>query len=315
MAIDTQSAAFILGKLTPGSASYSPQSATRDLQLQSGEPAAILSNSSNLSQNVGSSVPDFNNIINLLKQYQQFGQQQGTQAQVQQAQSVFNTPQNLIGANPALQAGVRNDIAQTFNPTIGSARDLVSQAKQAINDYQESQVQQQAQLRNSLSLAAEAGSMALEGLYKSNPQAFKAAGLDAPSFIAGIKAKETEATRRFNALHGDGDNVPSALFTKNQLNKGASIAGISLQDFKALDYDTQNFFINRAGDIKAKEKVIDTAKTNGDDPRLLEKEISESDAPEAVKNVLVKHLKTRFKDEYARFAQPKKNILKRIFHL
>lgn len=39
-------------------------------------------------------------------------------------------------------------------------------------------------------LASEGGSTALEGILKANPKAFKAAGLDAESFIAGIRAKE-----------------------------------------------------------------------------------------------------------------------------
>ena len=155
----------------------------RNLEAQGGSQQAII-------QQGDQQADDFTSILNILRQYQQFGQQQGNQAQQEQIDRVFQTPQNLIGASPQLQGSVRGSRSDALSPTISGARNLIQEAKQAIADYEQNQISQQESLKKSLLLTAEAGSGALEGLLKSNPKAFKAAGLDAESFIAGIKAQE-----------------------------------------------------------------------------------------------------------------------------
>jgi hypothetical protein len=79
-------------------------------------------------------------------------------------------------------------------------------------------------------------------------------------------------------------------FTQTQLNKGAANASIPTGDFANLDAYTQNFFINNNDAIEDKKKVIDNAKTAGEDPTTLEKEISESGAPSAVIDYWIKYL-------------------------
>ena len=105
---------------------------------------------------------------------------------------------------------------------------------------------------------------------------------------------------------GKGDTT----FTDTQTNAGAATAGIPIKDFEKLDVDTQNFFINNPEQIKAKKKMIDEAKKNDTDPAEVEKEISESNAPEAVKDSLIKYLKEVFPKE-----EKSKPFWKRIFGL
>lgn len=83
----------------------------------------------------------FGDIINLLKQYQQGGQttlNQATNAQIFRGLSV---PQGLEGASPQQQDAARGASQEALNPTIGGARDVISQAKQAIQDYTSAQNQ------------------------------------------------------------------------------------------------------------------------------------------------------------------------------
>lgn len=79
-------------------------------------------------------------------------------------------------------------------------------------------------------------------------------------------------------------------FTRAQTQKGAAVANIPIRDFEELDADTKNFFINNSEQIKSKKKLIDEAKSENQDPTSIEKEISLSDLPSAVKDTLVKHL-------------------------
>lgn len=99
-------------------------------------------NTQNAAQ-TASAVPDqFSQIINLLKQYQTGAQGTINQAQQQQIQRGVQTPQSLIGASPDQQNAVRSASMDALNPTIGGARDVIAQAKQAISDYTTAQNQQ-----------------------------------------------------------------------------------------------------------------------------------------------------------------------------
>lgn len=130
------------------------------------------------------------------------------------------------------------------------------------------------------------------------------------------KAGERADKRLEIALTRDTTSTGRAGFTKTQINKGAATAELPIDEFKELDENTKNFFINRAGDIESRKKKINAAKEDKEDPVSLEKEISESDAPQAVKDSLTKHLKTTFKDEYKKIAENKNKLpwWKRIFN-
>lgn len=82
-----------------------------------------------------------------------------------------------------------------------------------------------------------------------------------------------------------------SIFTQTQLNKGAASAGIPIEDFMKLDDDTKNLYIS--GIVDDKKREIDNALKNYEDPSLLEKEISESNLPDAVKDTLVRYLKSK----------------------
>ena len=92
-------------------------------------------------------------------------------------------------------------------------------------------------------------------------------------------------------LYGD-EGKP--VFTQTQLNKGAATAMMSMEEFLGLDPDTQNFFINNSSTVNAKVKLINEDKENNEDPTEIEREISGSNAPDEVKDVLVRHLWTIF---------------------
>lgn len=83
-------------------------------------------------------------------------------------------------------------------------------------------------------------------------------------------------------------------FSNSQISSGAATAGLPIADFQKLDTDTQNFFINNDDIVKTRKKEIDNAKIAKEDPSSIEKEISESNLPSAVKDTLVKYLWTRF---------------------
>lgn len=78
---------------------------------------------------------------------------------------------------------------------------------------------------------------------------------------AGINSKDIEASDAY--LYGDtGDTT----FTTTQFNKGASIAGTTLEEFKTYDVDSQNYFVNHSQaqiDAAVKSEII-TPLTNGD---------------------------------------------------
>ena len=96
----------------------------------------------------------------------------------------------------------------------------------------------------------------------------------------------------------------SSPFTKSQINAGAAIANISIEDFKRLDQYSQNFFINNKNIIKSELELIKEDKDLGEDPREREALIEELDIPEAVKDTLTRNLKQTFAEEYASFNAP-----------
>lgn len=194
----------------------------RDLQLQSGDSAAVLAQGRTQSSTVGGSVPpsqSFGNAIQqLLLQYQQLGTkpfvEQGFNAQTAQNSAVLaQTSPDLIGANPGLQNSVRSGQASSFGPTIQGANqgmqtfseqihsfgDAIQNVQQLMRDQEAQQQQLRDNMRQSvLDAAALGGSQGLQALLKSNPEAFKVSGFDPETLIASIKSQEDAAAKQLS---------------------------------------------------------------------------------------------------------------------
>lgn len=92
---------------------------------------------------------------------------------------------------------------------------------------------------------------------------------------------QTEAISWANANNGSGGGN----FTTTQLNAGAAVAGISISDFRNLDPDTKNYFVNNGSTISALEKDIsDGTKT----PQEVADLVSTSNLSDSIKTVLYK---------------------------
>lgn len=107
-------------------------SAIQSLKLASGDPTAYANVSKTIAGQIPQNVPDLNQtklfgdaVTGLLKQYQNIEKypfaQQGFNAQKEQASRIQQTPQNLIGAAPSVQAATRNASAAAVQPTITGA--------------------------------------------------------------------------------------------------------------------------------------------------------------------------------------------------
>lgn len=139
--------------------------------------------------------------------------------------------------------------------------------------------------------------------------------MDTSEVTAIYQNKISEVVAKQNAIvnqpsgGGTSTSVPvieKSPFTQTQTNNGAQNAGMSFEDFKKLDDNTKNYFINGSTELNATKKMIDDAKTNSEDPTQIEKEISESSVPDAVKDWSVKYL-------WSVFERPKKKSFN-LFH-
>src|SRR3990167_2755262 len=178
-----------------------PTNDIRILQAQGGDQQAIIQQSGNHAADTGSQ------LLDLLKQYQQFGRQQEVAGQQEQTKRVFNTPSDLIGASPGLQSSVRNASVQAVEPTIGGARDLISEAKSLMTELKQEEEKNQSRADNIINLAIQTGSQSLEDLLRNSPEVFKKAGYNTKEFesvLKGLKSKEVEEKRQF-----DIKNAPS----------------------------------------------------------------------------------------------------------
>ena len=197
---------------------YSPG---RTLAYQPGEDQFTLDANRKAADTVAQNTPvqNFNiRLMEMLKQYQSMGTrpfaEQSLNAQENQAQRVFNTPSNLIGASPALQSQVRgadvsaiqptissaNQSQQTFGEQLGGFGDAITRAQGLVQQFEQQRQQQEENAKNdmryAISVASEAGSAGLESLLKANPNAFKLAGLDPESYIAAIKSQESAKAKQ-----------------------------------------------------------------------------------------------------------------------
>lgn len=105
----------------------------RNIQFAANDPGAVLDVGRKQSQGVGQQVPDdaygrFNTMLmGLLKDYQSLGTrpfvEQELGAREAAANRVFQTPGELIGAAPGVQASVRDASVSALTPTVQGARE------------------------------------------------------------------------------------------------------------------------------------------------------------------------------------------------
>ncbi len=217
--IDTTSANFLIGKTTPDMPGYvaPPTQAVRNIQLQGGQPVNLaVQNTQNAAQ-TAQAVPDqFSQIINLLKQYQTGAQGTINQTQQQQIQRGVQTPQSLIGASPDQQNAVRSASMDALNPTIGGARDVLTQAGNLIKDYQTAQQQSKQDAQGIVHDAIAGGSDALAALIRSQPDVVKLAGYNNDTLngvLLGLKKQEAASSYK---AYGGGSGGSSSTTSGQQ---------------------------------------------------------------------------------------------------
>jgi len=96
------------------------------------------------------------------------------------------------------------------------------------------------------------------------------------------KAGGSLAARQEERLNqGGGDTT----FSSTQSNKGASRAGMTIQEFEGLESDVKNFFINAPTDVIQQAKsAIEAVKTGEEDAEEVKQEIEEGNLTDAVKS-------------------------------
>lgn len=216
MAITPQ-AGWIVDPNNPNAVIQAPtgSNATRNLQLQSGDSAAILRAGNTQSQQVSSSVPNpsakFGELLTgLLSKYQQLGTKGFAEQGFAAKQSQYNriaqeAPAALQGAAPNVQNSVRAASAGALDPTIQGAADsqqtfgeqirgfgdLINNARQFAKDYESSQNALKAEARDNLLLAVQlGGAEGLDAIKKENPNIFKIAGLDEETLVSAARSKQ-----------------------------------------------------------------------------------------------------------------------------
>lgn len=95
---------------------------------------------------------------------------------------------------------------------------------------------------------------------------------------------------RSNDVNGGGGG--KSTFTTSQLNTGAAVSGLAIADFKALDDDTKNFFINNKTRFNAQKKEIQDAIALEEDTNALEDEIRNMDIPVIAQDQLIDYMQS-----------------------
>lgn len=195
------------------------------LAAQSGEPFALNRLGGQQAQQVGQSSSQaglFGRAVqDLLTQHQQLGtrpfQEQALAGQEEQIRRLRSTPQELIGAAPNIQAGVRSAAVGAVEPTIQSAqqsqrtfgeqlqgfRQGVQDARSLVKDFEEADRRQKDEFRSNLDFYIKTGgSRALEDIIKNAPEALKVAGLDPKTvqsvlpYMKEVEEREKLATQK-----------------------------------------------------------------------------------------------------------------------
>lgn len=189
-----------------------------NFQAGAGNAQALLAQSGRQAQGIAANIPiqNFNvRLMELLKQYQTLGikpfAEQAFGAQEAQARRVFNTPQELIGASPALQSQVRSADVSAIQPTISAAQqsqrtfaeqigglgDAISRAQNLVQSFEQQRRDEKSEAQNIINFAlTSGGSAGLEALLKAQPNIVKMSGFDETTIqglIPTFKKKEEEA--------------------------------------------------------------------------------------------------------------------------
>jgi hypothetical protein len=104
---------------------------TRDVMLESGDPASMMDLGRSQASQIGdsSAYQKFGTaLMEMMKNYQGMGTRKFQEAELggreAQAERIMQTPENLIGAHPSIQAGAREAHAGALQPQISGAREL-----------------------------------------------------------------------------------------------------------------------------------------------------------------------------------------------
>jgi hypothetical protein len=86
----------------------------------------------------------------------------------------------------------------------------------------------------------------------------------------------------------------TSLFTTTQLNSGAASAGLPIADFKSLDQNTQNYFINtyKSSQLSKDVSAVITGSLTktGQNKQQVASNVQSSNLPDAVKQIILKML-------------------------
>lgn len=279
-----------------------PTQAIRDLQLNEGDREAYLDLSNRQSQQIGENIPSSNfsqALQGLMTKYSQpyYQSREATLGleQEQAKRGYQELPESVksLELSPSQQREFRGAGQRELRPTISGREE---RERVYLGQFENLSKFLTNQLK------------AIEDEKKEARRAPQTRSVGGRLFQWSPDARKWEDT----GISG-GEDSGGGTFTKTQKNKGAATAGIPLADFEKIDSDTKNFFINRGSEVEQKKKEIQNAKTSGEDPKILEKEISESNAPPSVKDTLIRYLKEVFKEEYRRFGQPERRKIFGIF--
>ena len=211
---------------TPYSQLPSVQTGTRNLELQSGNPIEIQRAGQTQAAGVGASGDDLQGVMDLLRRTQQFGQNKVYAGQREQVdRGMAPLPSDLSGMQLSSNQiqGFRRGEQAAVEPTIGGARDLVSESKALLEDYKRTQETKQKQASDFISSALESGgSAAIEELLMTSPELFKAAGYGTKEFQAilpGIKAMEAKKNAINPNTQLDNERSLLSLYTSNPIVK------------------------------------------------------------------------------------------------
>lgn len=216
-----------------------------------------------------------------------------------------------------LQSGNKNDIEmqiRLINDQITGRANTFDQSIQYLSTAYNQQIQQaEKQKQDSIKVIEDALTRYGSAAFKNVPDSYKrqleqTAGYPAgyldniPETIAEKRAEVSaelgqeriaiEEARLALAQEKARTTGGTGQFSKTQISKGATNANMSLADFKNLDVDTQNFFINNKAALDAVKQEIDAATQDPNtDWDAIGKEIDGSDLlPDEAKNELWDYL-------------------------
>lgn len=101
--------------------------------------------------------------------------------------------------------------------------------------------------------------------------------------VSAATAAGTYANKDSTIATGGGS---SGTFTSTQLNKGAANSGVSISDFKGLDADTQNYFINTYDSSQLEKDIAAMGTSGGKTAQQIADDVSTSNLPDGAKTVI-----------------------------